>query len=119
MTFKNACIKMPFGGAKGGICVDATALTHRENERFQSCTSTPSPTSSARTVTSRPRICTRTSGRWDWMYAEYQAIKGGHPRDVITGKPIALGGIPGRTSATGYGGFFVLEQLLSRNSATP
>lgn len=113
MTFKNACIKVPFGGAKGGICVDAAQLSHRENERLSKLyidafadfigpdRDIPAPDMSTNE---------RTMG---WMYSEYQQIKGGHPRDIITGKPIPLGGIPGRTSATGYGGYFVLEQLLS------
>jgi glutamate dehydrogenase/leucine dehydrogenase len=48
-----------------------------------------------------------------WMYSEYRKIKGGHPKDVITGKPAALGGIEGRNSATGYGGFYVLETILN------
>ena len=34
MTFKCACLKIPFGGAKGGICVDATKLSHRGLERL-------------------------------------------------------------------------------------
>ncbi len=113
MTFKNAAIKVPFGGAKGGICVDATALSHRENERLSKLyidafhefigpdKDIPAPDMYTNELT------------MGWMYAEYQQIVGGHPRDIITGKPIALGGVPGRTSATGYGGFFVLEQLLS------
>ena len=51
-----------------------------------------------------------------WMFSEYRKIKGGHPRDIVTGKPVALGGIPGRKSATGYGGYYVLDYLL-RNHA--
>jgi len=113
MTFKNACIKTPFGGSKGGVCVDATALTHREYERLSKLyidafadfigpdTDIPAPD-----MYTNERVM-------GWMYAEYQQLKGGHPRAVITGKPIALGGIPGRISATGYGGYYVLEQMLS------
>jgi glutamate dehydrogenase (NADP+) len=113
MTFKNACVKVPFGGGKGGISCDATTLSHRELERISKLyidqyadfigpdTDIPAPD-----MYTNERVM-------GWMYAEYQKIKGGHPRGIITGKPIALGGIPGRISATGYGAYFVLEQLLS------
>lgn len=113
MTFKNACVKVPFGGGKGGISIDATALSHRELERISKLyidayadfigpdTDIPAPD-----MYTNERVM-------GWMYAEYQTIKGGHPKGIITGKPIALGGIPGRISATGYGAYFVLEQLLS------
>ena len=50
-----------------------------------------------------------------WMYSEYKRIKGGHPKDIVTGKPVALGGIEGRSSATGYGGYYVLENILNNS----
>lgn len=34
MTFKCAAVKLPYGGAKGGIAVDATKLSGRELERI-------------------------------------------------------------------------------------
>lgn len=113
MTFKCGCVKIPFGGAKGGICIDATTLSHREYERISKLyidayadfigmdSDIPAPD-----MYTNERVM-------GWMYARYQQIKGGHPRAIITGKPIALGGIPGRISATGYGAYYVLEQLLS------
>ncbi len=113
MTFKNAAIKVPFGGAKGGICVDAPALSHRENERLSRLyINAYADFIGPDKDIPAPDMYTneRTMG---WMYSEYQQIKGGHPRDIITGKPIALGGVPGRTSATGYGGYYALERLLS------
>jgi glutamate dehydrogenase (NADP+) len=50
-----------------------------------------------------------------WMYQQYRKIHGGHPRDVVTGKPTALGGIEGRNSATGYGGYYVLKHIIDNN----
>jgi glutamate dehydrogenase (NADP+) len=113
MTFKNAVVNVPFGGAKGGIAVDATKLSHREAERISKAyidaiadfigpdVDIPAPDMYTNETT------------MGWMYSEYRKIKGGHPRDVITGKPVPLGGIKGRKSGTGYGGYYVLETLLN------
>jgi len=113
MTFKCACVKIPFGGAKGGISVDAKSLSHRETERLSKAyidsfadfigpdTDIPAPD-----MYTDEKVM-------GWMYSEYRKIKGGHPKDVITGKPASLGGIEGRNTATGYGGFFVLETLFN------
>jgi len=115
MTFKCAALQLPFGGAKGGICVDATKLSHRELERLSKAyvvafADLIGPDSDI----PAPDMYTdeRTMG---WMYSEYRKIKGGHPLGVITGKPVALGGIEGRSSATGYGGFYVLETLINNH----
>ena len=112
MTFKCAVVKIPFGGAKGGICIDAKILSNRELERISkayidafSDVIGPDIDIPAPDMGSDERVM-------GWMYAEYRKIKGGHPKDCITGKPAALGGIEGRNSATGYGGFYVLETIL-------
>ncbi len=114
MTFKCACVNIPFGGAKGGIAVDAMKLTHREMERIsRSYIDAFKDFIGPDTDIPAPDMYTdeRVMG---WMYDEYRLIKGGHPKDVITGKPAALGGLPERTPATGYGGYFVLEKFMNR-----
>lgn len=111
MTFKCAAVKIPFGGAKGGICVDAKTLSHREMERLSKAyIDAFSDVIGPDIDIPAPDMYTdeRVMG---WMYSEYRKIKGGHPKDCITGKPTALGGIEGRSSATGYGGYFVLETI--------
>ncbi len=111
MTFKCAAVKIPFGGAKGGIAVDAKTLSHRELERLSKAyIDAFADVIGPDTDIPAPDMYTdeRTMG---WMYSEYRKIKGGHPKDMITGKPTALGGIEGRHSATGYGGFFVLDTI--------
>jgi len=116
MTFKCACVKLPYGGSKGGICVDANSLSHRELERISKAyidafidfigpdTDIPAPD-----VATDERVM-------GWMYSEYRKIKGGHPKAVITGLPVALGGIEGRNSATGYGAYYCLEHIMERQS---
>lgn len=113
MTFKCAAVKLPFGGAKGGIAVNATSLSLRELERL-SCLYIaafkdvlgPDEDIAAPDMYTDERVM-------GWMYDEYRMIKGGHPKDFITGKPAALGGLTERTSATGYGGFYVLSNLVN------
>jgi glutamate dehydrogenase (NADP+) len=112
MTFKCAALKLPYGGAKGGICVDATKLSHRELERVSRLYIDafheflgPDEDIPAPDMYTDERVM-------GWMYDEYRLIKGGHPKDFITGKPVALGGMQERTVATGYGGYYVLEKLL-------
>ena len=112
MTFKCAAVKVPFGGAKGGICVNHRELSNREIERISKAYISafvdfigPDEDIPAPDIGTGERVM-------GWMFSEYRRIKGGHPRDVVTGKPTALGGIPGRRSATGYGGFYVLDYLL-------
>ena len=116
MTFKCAALKVPFGGGKGGICVDATSLSHRELERLSKAYITAIMDFIGPDVDiPAPDLYTdeRTMG---WMYSEYKRIRGGHPKDILTGKPVALGGIEGRNSATGYGGYYCLESFLRRGT---
>ena len=115
MVFKNAIIDVPFGGSKGGICVDATKLSNRELERisklyvdeFQSVlgpnTDVPGPD-----LFTDEKIMA-------FMYLEYRKLRGGNHRGIVTGKPIALGGSEGRRSATGYGGYYSLEYMLKNH----
>ena len=113
MTFKTAALKLPYGGGKGGICVDATKLSHRELERlsrlYVDCFHEflgPDKDIPAPDMYTDEKVM-------GWMYDEFRLIKGGHPRDFITGKPVALGGLKERTVATGYGGYYVLEKILN------
>jgi len=114
MTFKCAAVKIPFGGAKGGVQVDAKTLSHRELERLSKAYINafmdfigPDVDVPAPDMYTDERVM-------GWMYSEYRKMKGGHPKAVITGLPVALGGVEGRNSATGYGGYYVLESLLER-----
>jgi glutamate dehydrogenase (NADP+) len=53
------------------------------------------------------------------MADEYQTIKRVKAPGVITGKPVGLGGSPGREEATGRGAFVVVEQWLRRRRLDP
>lgn len=112
MTFKCAAVKLPYGGAKGGIAVDATKLSHRELERITRLyvgafhdVIGPDKDIPAPDMYTDERVM-------GWIYDEYRLIKGGDPRDIVTGKPAVLGGLKERTPATGYGGWYALEKVI-------
>jgi glutamate dehydrogenase (NADP+) len=54
-----------------------------------------------------------------WMVDEYQAIRRIKAPGVITGKPISLGGSPGREEATGRGAFIAIQELAKRRGLDP
>ena len=54
-----------------------------------------------------------------WMLDEFETIYGGRFPDFITGKPVGMGGSPGRTEATGYGVVAVLTEALELRGIAP
>lgn len=114
MTFKCALMDLPFGGGKGGVAVDPKRLSIAELERL----SRGYITAIADVIGPNVDVPAPDVGTNElvmgWMAHEYGRIRRGHLPAAITGKPIALGGIPGRTSATSDGAFHVIEALRGR-----
>ncbi|MBB5022703.1 Glu/Leu/Phe/Val family dehydrogenase [Desulfurispira natronophila] len=119
MTIKCAVMNLPFGGAKGGICVDPKTLSRLELERLSRgyirsiCDIIgPERDIPAPDLNTNPLIM-------GWMADEYAQIQRRQAPAVITGKPLGLGGSHGRTSATGYGALQVLNQWCQRHAKKP
>lgn len=107
MTWKTALLDIPFGGAKGGIAVDPLGMSRRELETM--------------TRHFTDRICHLLGPYRDipapdvntdaqtmaWMMDAYSAREGYTPA-AVTGKPLDIGGAPGREAATGRGAVYVL-----------
>ena len=102
MTYKTALVDIPFGGGKGGVNVDPRGLTTRELEHV------------TRRYVSRihlilgpnrdvpaPDMGTNAQ-TMAWIVDQYGRQHGYNPA-VVTGKPLELGGSPGREQATGRG----------------
>ena len=103
MTWKCALTNLPFGGAKGGIAIDAQTLSERENERLtRRYTSEILPIIGPERDIPAPDIGTDEKNM-AWMMDTYSVNAGFSVRGVVTGKPIVLGGSIGRNSATGDG----------------
>jgi len=103
MTFKCGVLSLPYGGGKGGVCVDPTKLSKRELEQLSrgyiraiATIVGPELDIPAPDVGTNAEIM-------GWMVDEYSKIMGHNSFGVITGKPLILGGSKGRTDATGYG----------------
>lgn len=114
MTVKNAAVKLPFGGAKGGIRLDPKQLSLKELERV-----TRRYTSEIGIIIGPqqdiPAPDVNTDGRiMAWMMDTYSMNTGTTSTGVVTGKPVDLGGSLGRIKATGRGVFFIGQEAMRR-----
>lgn len=110
MTWKCACLDLPFGGGKGGVVVDPRRLSIHERERLtRRYTSEilpligPDQDIPAPDVYTDPQIMA-------WIMDTYSMTKGTTSLGVVTGKPLALGGSKGRDKATARGVQVVLRE---------
>ena len=103
MTWKCALLKLPYGGAKGGIRCDPKALSLRELELLtRRFTSELVKEIGPQTDIPAPDIATNEQ-TMAWMMDTYSMLVGHAVPEVVTGKPISIGGSIFRREATGAG----------------
>ncbi len=108
MTWKTALLGLPFGGAKGGIEVDPTGMSSGELQRMtRRFTSGIAHVLGVYRDIPAPDMNTNAQ-TMAWMMDAYSATHGYSPA-IVTGKPLDLGGAPGREAATGRGVVYILE----------
>ena len=114
MTWKCALVNIPFGGSKGGVICDPTAMSLGELERLTrrytaSIIETLGPDSDvpAPDVNTNERVMA-------WIMDTYSMHMRHTVTAVVTGKPVAMGGSLGRREATGRGCMFVTREALAR-----
>jgi glutamate dehydrogenase (NAD(P)+) len=111
MTWKTAVVNIPYGGAKGGIACDPTALSTGELERLtRKFTQRIGSTIGPQRDIPAPDVNTNAQVM-AWMMDEYSRRHGYTPA-VVTGKPLELQGSEGREAATGRGVVHIIEQAL-------
>jgi glutamate dehydrogenase (NAD(P)+) len=114
MTWKCALVKVPFGGAKGGVACDAKALSQGELRRITRRFITElGDNIGPHTDIPAPDMYTNAQ-TMAWIYDTYDMMHPGkNNRPVVTGKPLEMGGSPGREDATARGCLYVTERFLS------
>ncbi len=111
MTMKCALMGLPFGGGKGGVEVDAHDLSTMEKERLaRGYVRAMAKILGPDRDVPAPDVATGER-EMAWMVSEYSEIAGSIQPHAFTGKPVALGGMPGRTPATGRGAHIALEEM--------
>jgi glutamate dehydrogenase (NAD(P)+) len=103
MTWKCALMELPFGGAKGGVRIDPTKLSRSELQRL-----TRRYTMEITDIIGPDRdIPAPDMGTNEqvmaWIMDTYSQQVGYAVPEIVTGKPVVLGGSLGRTEATGRG----------------
>jgi len=114
MTLKCSVVNLPFGGAKGGVCVDPKTLSPMELEKLsrgfiEKIADFIGPDIDI----PAPDVYTNNM-IMGWMMDEYSHIVRQRVPAVITGKPISLGGTVGRNDATGRGAYYCIKELEKR-----
>jgi glutamate dehydrogenase (NAD(P)+) len=114
MTWKCALLRLPYGGAKGGVRCDPHALSRAELSRLtRRFTAELTPFIGPQQDIPAPDMATNEQ-TMAWMMDTYSVQKGYAVPGIVTGKPISIGGSVFRHEATGAGVVMVIEQACGR-----
>ncbi|MEG2020909.1 MAG: Glu/Leu/Phe/Val dehydrogenase, partial [Oscillospiraceae bacterium] len=112
MTLKCAVANIPYGGAKGGICVDPSTLSQNELEKLtRGYTAKIAPIIGVAKDIPAPDVGTNAQ-IMAWIMSTYSGICGYSVPGIVTGKPIEIGGSVGRKEATGRGVMLCTEKAV-------
>jgi glutamate dehydrogenase (NAD(P)+) len=114
MTWKCALLRLPYGGAKGGIRCEPRSLSLRELEGLtRRFTSELLPIIGPQEDIPAPDMATNEQ-TMAWMMDTYSMQLGYAVPEIVTGKPISIGGSVFRHEATGAGVVMVISRACDR-----
>ena len=119
MSWKCGIMNLPFGGAKGGIACDPAALSTGELERLtRRFTEEVLPIIGPRMDVMAPDLGTDEQ-TMAWIMDTYSMKVGYACPEIVTGKPVELGGCVGRREATGRGVTYCILEALQGTEHPP
>ena len=117
MTFKNAVIDVPFGGSKGGLKINPSKYSQEDLERITRRFTEELVKRGLISPSLNVPAPDMGTGKKEmaWIADEYKRL---NPHDInayacVTGKPENMGGVDGRTEATGRGLFYALNSFFN------
>jgi glutamate dehydrogenase (NAD(P)+) len=114
MTWKCALLRLPYGGAKGGVRCNPKELSPGEVERMtRRFTAELLPFIGPQEDIPAPDMATDEQ-TMAWIMDTYSMQKGYAVPEIVTGKPIAVGGSVFRREATGAGVVMVTKRACDR-----
>jgi glutamate dehydrogenase (NAD(P)+) len=113
MSWKCALSNLPYGGAKGGVAVDPTTLSIRELEALsRRYMQEMIPFVGPHTDIMGPDMGTNEQ-IMAWFMDTYSVYQGYAVNEIVTGKPVTIGGTEGRREATGRGVVYLIERAMN------
>jgi glutamate dehydrogenase (NAD(P)+) len=114
MTWKCALLRLPYGGAKGGVRCNPRELSPAELQRLtRRYTSELMGVIGPQEDIPAPDMATNEQ-TMAWIMDTYSMQVGYAVPEIVTGKPVALGGSLFRSEATGAGVVMVIERACAR-----
>jgi glutamate dehydrogenase (NAD(P)+) len=114
MTWKCALLRLPYGGAKGGVRCNPRAMSGDELQRLtRRYTIELLPVIGPEKDIPAPDMATNEQ-TMAWMMDTYSMQIGYAVPEVVTGKPISIGGSVFRSEATGAGVVMVIDRACHR-----
>src|SRR6266705_1806857 len=119
MSWKCALANLPYGGAKGGIACDPAKLSRHELEALsRRYMQEMIPFVGPHTDIMGPDMGTNEQ-IMAWFMDTYSVYQGYAVNEIVTGKPVSIGGTEGRREATGRGVVYLVERAMDMLKMDP
>ncbi len=119
MSWKCALANLPYGGAKGGVACDVTKLSRNELEAVsRRYMQEMIPFVGPHTDIMGPDMGTNEQVM-AWFMDTYSVYQGYAVSEIVTGKPVSIGGTEGRRESTGRGVVYLVDRAMDMLKMNP